>query len=365
MTQATTHFYVLIMAGGGGTRLWPLSRRATPKQTLALVDEQQSMFAMTVRRLQPLLAPEQIFVVTGPGMVALLQADTPEIPAENFIIEPFGRNSGPAAGLGSMVIAERDPEAVIAVLSSDHHIADTARYRDVLAGAAQLASQQKFVTLGVKPSHPATEFGYIKRGELVGNFNGFNCYQADDFTEKPDANTAVQFLQTGLYSWNCGMFIWSAQQVLAEFARQQPTIHQLLMQIKEQLNRIDFVEAITPLWEQMPDISLDYAIMEDAPDTAVLPVDIGWSDVGSWDLLYDVLDRDDDGNITRGAGPEHIQINTTNTLILSDRMVVTIGVDDLVVVDTGDVVMVCHREHAQDVRQAVRRLKDKEANEYL
>ena len=357
------HFYALIMAGGGGTRLWPLSRKAHPKQVLPLVDEHQSMFQLTVRRLQPLLGPERIFVVTGASMVDQLRQDTPEVPAENFIIEPYGRNSGPAAALGSMIITERDPEAIIATLSADHHIAYTDRFRQVLTAAAEIASQQQIVTLGISPSRPAVEFGYIKRGESIGEFGGFEAYHAANFTEKPQLEKAIEFVTSGLYGWNSGMFIWSGQLILSEYKRQQPAIFEPLMAIRDALGSDDFDAILKKQWDAMPSISLDYAVMEGAPAIAVIPVDIGWSDIGSWDLLYEVLPANESGNVSRGN--DHIQVKTTNTLIISERLVATIGVDDLVVVDTDDVLLVCRRDHAQDVREVVRQLHDKGAESYL
>ncbi len=364
-TGVIEHFYVLIMAGGGGTRLWPLSRQARPKQVLPLVDNQQSMFQMTVRRLQPLVQPERIYVVTGPDHVAALQADTPEVPAENFIIEPFGRNSGPAAALGTLVISARDREAVIAVLSSDHYIANTPRFREVLAVAASLAQTQTIVTLGISPSRPATEFGYIKRGALIDTREGFACFQADSFTEKPDSDTAMIFLSAGLFSWNSGMFIWQTQTILAEYERQQPEIYAGMEKIRPLIGTPDFVDRITPIWQTLPSISLDYAVMEHAPQVVVIPVDIGWSDIGSWELLYEILHKQDQGNVTLGKSQDTIMLDTTGTLIVSDRLVVTIGVNDLIVVDTDDALLICDRQRAQDVREVVRRLKDRRANEYL
>jgi mannose-1-phosphate guanylyltransferase len=362
----SNHYYALIMAGGGGTRLWPLSRQAHPKQMLALVDETQSMFRVTVGRLQPLFEPSHVFVVTGQDMVASLMADMPEVPAENFIVEPFGRNSGPAAGLGTAAIMDRDPEAIIATLSADHHIADAARYREVLLAAAELAvDKETIVTLGVTPDRPATEFGYIKRGESLGVYNEFECFNAANFTEKPNGERALEFLSTGLYSWNCGMFITTAKHLLSEFERQQPDIHRLLHQISQHIGVQNFSEVINPLWQQMPNISLDYAVMENAGHVAVIPVDIGWSDIGSWDLLYEVLEKDEHGNIARGEGDNHIQIDSANTMVIGDRVVVTIGVEDLVIVDTNDVILVCHRSRAQDVREAVQRLRNAGASNYL
>jgi len=359
MTAIHEHYYALIMAGGGGTRLWPLSRKSHPKQMLPLIDDQQSMFQLTVRRLQPLLPPERIFVVTGPEMAPKLQADVPEIPIANYVIEPFGRNSGPAAALGTMAITERDPDAVIAALSADHYIANTERFRDVLAAAAELAaSKTMIVTLGVSPSRPAIEFGYIKRGHPLGQIGGFDCYRAAGFTEKPGIETALKFVSSGLYSWNSGMFIYKADQILGELARQQPDMLARLQTIGAAIDRDDYTAVLDEVWPAMTRLSLDYAVMEGAENVAVIPVDIGWSDIGSWATLLEVLAGDLNGNVSRGHAQQHLKIDTCETLIVSDRMVVTIGIEDIVIVDTDDVLLVCHRDRSQDVRDVVSLLRD-------
>lgn len=363
--RLSEHYYALIMAGGGGTRLWPLSRQARPKQMLRLIGE-ETMFQMSVRRLQPLLEPDHVYVITGQDQVDSLHRQAPEIPLENFIVEPFGRDSGPAAGLGNLVIFERDPQAIVATLSSDHYIGNTARFREVLVAAASLAEEDMFVTLGITASHPSSHFGYIRRGEPLGKRNGFDCFRAVDFTEKPGLERATQFLASGLYSWNSGMFIWKAARVLAEFERQQPAIHRLLGQIRAHIGAANFTELITPLWEQMPRISVDYALMEHSPAIAVIPADIDWSDIGSWDMLLHLLECDAAGNVVVGDAPELIQIDSERTLVAGNqRLIVTIGVEDLVVVDTDDVILVCRRDRSGEVREVVRRLREQNADRYL
>lgn len=340
------HFYALVMAGGGGTRLWPLSRRDRPKQMLPLTEE-RSLFQLTVERLRDLLPPERIFVVTGGKMAEPLQDSAPYIPKTNFILEPVGRNSGPAAGLGILSIARHDPDAVIAVLAADHHIAQEQRFRDALVCAATYAEKGFIVTLGIEPSYPATGFGYIQRSDLLGECGEFSIYRSKRFTEKPDEATAAAFVSSGLYSWNAGMFILKAQQAMAEFERQRPDMYAILKQVMEQPDQLE------TLWPGIQKLSFDYAIMEGASNVALIPVDIGWSDVGTWAALFEVLSSDENGNITRGESQGHIQIDTHGTLIVSNRMVVTIGVNDVVIVDTDDVVLVCHRDRAQDVRKVV------------
>ncbi|MCE7946316.1 MAG: mannose-1-phosphate guanyltransferase [Chloroflexi bacterium CFX4] len=350
------NFYVLIMAGGGGTRLWPLSRQDRPKQMLPLTEE-RTMFQVTVERLHDLIPPQRIFVVTGEEMAAALHESTPNVPLENFIIEPFGRDSGPAAGLGVFHIAQRDPKAVIAILSADHHIANEEAFVQSLRAAAEYAAQGYIVTLGIQPSYPATGFGYIERGEQLGTAHGFTLYRSVRFAEKPDEATAGVFLSKGTYSWNAGMFIMTATRAKQEFARQQPAMYALLERAVAQPAELPAV------WEQIQKISLDYAIMEGAQNVAVIPVQIGWSDVGTWSTLFEVLSRDEDDNAVRGG--EHIRIDTRSTLIVSDRLVVTIGVSNLVIVDTGDVLLVCDKERAQDVREVVKQLKAQGKDDHL
>jgi mannose-1-phosphate guanylyltransferase len=337
------HLYALILAGGGGTRLWPLSRKTRPKQMLPLLGE-SSMFQMAVDRLDPLLPPERIFVVTGPSLVDQLCESAPDVPCENFIVEPFGRDSGPAVGLGVLHIRNQDPQAIIAVLTADQYIADTEKFRNVLAAAAQLAQQNYIVTLGISPSYPATGFGYIKRGEPLAELGGFQVYHSEGFTEKPNTETAIQFITSGLYSWNSGMFIWTVDRVMGEFARQEPGLYEQFLEIGRSIGRDDYQQTLERVWSNIKKIPVDYAVMEGAPEVAVIPVDMGWSDIGSWSTLFEVLDGDLDGNVSRG-GQEHVKIDTKETLIVSNRMVVTIGIEDIVIVDTDDVMILTYNEH--------------------
>jgi len=358
------HYYALIMAGGSGTRLWPLSRRARPKQVLPLVED-KSMFQLAIERLHPLLPPERIIVVASGVLSEQLRAAAPQIPPENFVVEPSPRNSGPAVGLGTIHIRQRDPDAVIAVLASDHHIAEKARFRDVLAAAATLAQRGHIVTLGISASFPSTGFGYIRRGEPLSEVGGFQAYTADQFTEKPDVETAIDFVTSGEYSWNSGMFIWTAERVMREFQRQQPAMHAALEAIAASISTAAYAATLERHWPEMTRLSVDYALMERAENVAVIPVDIGWSDVGSWASLYEVLTGDLEGNIMRGERDDALRIDTRDTLVISDRMVVTIGVEKLIIVDTDDALLVCHRDRSQDVREVVERLRATGLEDYL
>ncbi len=358
------HYYAVILAGGGGTRLWPMSRAGLPKQLLSLVEE-NSMFRVSVERLAPLFAPEQIYVVTGAQFADAMRADAPDIPPENFLIEPYGKNTAPAAALAAAVIAQRDPQATLALLTADHHIAYKERFRGALQAAYTLAQQDYIVTLGISPSMPATGFGYIRRGEKLCELDSFHCYASQGFTEKPDTQTAMRFIRSGEYSWNSGMFIWRADRALREFEQHQPEIYQAMRALQPTVDTPDFDAKLAEIWEPIPKVQIDAGVMERAERIAVIPVDIGWSDVGSWDALFDVLDLDTDGNGFKGSSPNRLIIDTKNTLVYSDKLTVTIGVEDLVIVDTQDVLMICKRERAQDVKKVVDMLRDMKRETYL
>lgn len=358
------HFYALIMAGGGGTRLWPMSRNDTPKQLLPLIEE-QSMFRVSIERLAPLFTPDRIYVVAGEKHMQALREQAPELPNENFIAEPSARDSGPAAALGITTICKRDPDATIAILTADHHIANKDGFRRALEAAHTIAQEDGIVTLGIAASLPSTAFGYIRRGELIREVNGFHCYHSLGFTEKPDLEKAMTFIASGDYSWNSGMFIMRASQALSEFERQQPEIYRLMMRLQQDMDTPRYRETLSTIWEQVPKKSIDYAIMEGAQQMAVIPVDIGWSDVGSWDALYGILELDECGNCYKGHAPDRLMVDTTNTLVYSDKLTVTIGIENLVIVETDDVLMVCHKDRSQDVRQIVAMLREKNSDTYL
>jgi mannose-1-phosphate guanylyltransferase len=363
-TFAVEHFYAMIMAGGGGTRLWPMSRADMPKQLLPLVED-HSMFRVAVERLAPLFAPDQIYVVTGEKYADALRAEAAEIPPANFIVEPFGKDSGPAALLGITVIHKRDPQATVAILTADHYIAYKEVFRDVLEAACNVAQAGKIVTLGISPSFPSTAFGYIRRGEPLGDFGGFHAYRSLGFTEKPNLRKAIEFITSGEYSWNSGMFIWKADAALDEFARQQPDMIAAFEGLHAAIDTPEFDNALKVTWGKIERISLDFAVMEGAQHVVVIPVDIGWSDVGTWDALFEVLDLDEFGNGFKGHAPDPIMVDTKNTLVYSDKLTVTIGVEDLVVVDTNDALMICHKTRAQDVKDVVNKLRAANKEKYL
>lgn len=352
------HYYAVIMAGGGGTRLWPLSRKTKPKQMLSLFDE-RTLFQTSVQRLQGLFPPEKIFVVTVNEQADKLRSQTPEIPRENFILEPNPRGTASVVGLAAIVIERLDPKAVMAVLTADHFIKDEVRFRKLLVDAYKVATSDALVTLGIEPTFPATGFGYIQCGEPLEQFVEQQAYKVLRFKEKPDENQAKAMLETKDHVWNSGMFVWRVDTILAEFSRQMPALYQSLEKIKAALGTSASKQVLFAEWKNLKSETIDYGIMENAKQVAVIPAaGLGWSDVGSWDSLFDVLSGDENGNIVMGG--EHLALDTSNSLVYVNqehRLIVTIGVNDLVLVDTGDVLLVCHKEQAQRVRQVVDHLK--------
>jgi len=355
--------YAVIMAGGSGTRLWPLSRKSQPKQSLKLIGD-RTMFQHAVDRLNPLFTPDRIFVVTNANMAAVLMPQAPELPAENFILEPSARESAPAAGLAAIHLLQRDPDAVMVILTADHYIVDTALFRSVLAAAEQVASGGTIVTLGITPTYPATGFGYIQLGEAQEIVDGFRVYRSGGFTEKPDLPTAVRFLETGRYAWNSGMFIWRADRLMAEFRAQLPDAHAVLLRIGAALATPDVARVLAGAWPDIRKVSIDFGIMEHASDVSVIPVDIGWSDIGSWGALLDVLPGDAQGNVC--VDGDLLALDTRGTYARSDgRLIATVGLEDVIIVDTPGVLLVCPRSRAEEVKDLVGRLTAEGRAEYL
>lgn len=367
MTDILNHTYAVIMAGGGGTRLWPLSRRDKPKQMLPLVEEHRTLFQTTVQRLEGLLPSDRIYVVTVAEQAEELQAQASEIPAANFLVEPGPRGTASVVGLAATVLHQRDPEAVMAVLPSDHFIRNRDLFHLLIRVAVDVAEKGYLVTLGITPTYAGTGYGYIQRGEPIPERVVYPVYRVLKFKEKPDETQAREMLSTGDHSWNSGMFIWRADAILAEIGRQLPKLKQTLDEIAAAQTSARREEVIQRLWPDLEPVTVDYGVMERADKVAVLPAGgLEWSDVGTWDSLFDVLLPDENGNIVYAG--RHVGEDTHHTLIYDshgERLIVTIGVDDLIVVDTRDVMLVCHKDHAQKVRKVVEGLKNSEREKYM
>ena len=361
----TGELFAVVMAGGGGTRLWPASRRQKPKQSLRLLGD-RSLFQLAVDRLRPLVPPERILIVTGTDQAGLLRRQVPDLPADCFVIEPEPRGTAAVAGLAGLVVERRLPGAVMACVTADHVIAHPERFRDALVAAHALALEGDLVTLGITPTSPATGYGYIERGEERGTFHGFKAYRVKAFKEKPTAELAKGYVADGRHWWNSGMFVWRGDSLRQEIARQMPDLEAGLTQLAA-LGAPGDAEAFARVWAKLPRQTIDYGIMEHARRAAVIPADdLGWYDIGTWDRLLEVLPTDKDGNLALGAGSP-LLVDSRGTLVYGEearRLVVTLGVDDLIVVDTGDALLVCPRERAEEIRLIVERLRSEGRGDY-
>jgi mannose-1-phosphate guanylyltransferase len=360
------HYYAVVMAGGSGSRLWPLSRRSRPKQSLSIVGN-RSMFQHAVDRLEGLFPYERIFVVTVADQVDLLREAYPEIPAQNYIIEPLPRGTASVVGLGAVAIQAFDPQATMAVLTADHLIANEVHLRDLLKSAYEVAQENFLVTLGITPSYPATGYGYIQKGESVGQYQNLDVFRVARFKEKPNQAQAEKWVSDGNHVWNSGMFTWRIDAVMKEIERQMLDLHEKLSTVGEYWGTDERTDTLEAVWPTIHPETVDYGIMENARKVAVIPShDLGWDDIGSWESLFNILESDESGNIAMRG--EHALFDTQGTLICedsADRMIVTVGVEDLIVIDSGNAVLVCDRKQAQRVRDIVNYLKENGRDDYL
>jgi len=342
-------FFAVIMAGGVGKRFWPQSRRVTPKQLLPIAGN-ESMLRMTIDRLKNITDPGQILIITNSDQEEAIRLECPELPEDNILIEPEGKNTAPAIGLAAIIIQHRDPDAIMGVFPADHYIKDVKSFADYMQQGIKIANEMKgLVTFGVVPTRPATGYGYI---QFHGRTNPVEpIYAVKAFAEKPDMKTAQLFLESGDFLWNSGMFVWRVDSILQSFQEFLPEIWDSLDNIKGAIGKTVWNSVLTVEWATLRSISIDYGIMEKAQNVYVVRVDFSWNDVGSWDAVYDMREKDGNRNVSKGQIIFH---GSENNLVFAEgKTVALVGIDDLVVIDTKDALLIIPRGQTERVKDLV------------
>jgi mannose-1-phosphate guanylyltransferase len=357
--------YVVVPAGGSGTRLWPLSRAGNPKFLHALTGTASTLLQATVERVAPLATADHVYVVTGVAHAAGVARQLPSIPADNILVEPSPRDSCAAIALAAALIAQRDPTAVMGSFAADHLVRDGGRFVEVVREAVAGAQRGLLMTVGITPTHPETGYGYLQCGETLAE----PVRRVEEFKEKPPYEVARSYVDSGRYLWNASMFVWRVDVFLGELARQQPELHAGLTRIAAAWLTPDRDRVLGEVWPTLPRISVDYAVMEGAAGAglvATVPGDFGWNDIGDFDTLGMVLPGDEHGNVVVDPGeaadkPDVLLVDSTGVVVVphSGRLIAALGLSGMIVVDTPDAVLVCPRERAQDVKMLVDRLKER------
>ena len=362
MSDRTPLAHAVILAGGRGTRFWPRSRTRTPKQLLSIVGA-ESMLEQTRARLAPLFPAERTWVVTNDEQARAVHKAVPKIPVRNTLIEPAGRNTAAAIALGAVhVLRHSGGDALMAVLPADHWIAQPARYRQIVRAALAVAAEPgALVVLGVPPTHPERGFGYIQRAESARRVSREPVYAVRQFTEKPSLARARRYLASGRYLWNAGMFFWRVSTYLNNLERHLPKTHAAILRLAEAIGTQRYSALLRRTYPQLENISVDYAILEPASrdprrsPVFVLPASVGWSDIGSWAAVYDLMARNKGENVSAGR---FLALDSSGNFFWSPRkFIAALGVRDLVVVETDDALLICPRERSQDVGRIVKWLE--------
>ncbi len=343
------HFNTVILAGGSGTRLWPLSTPSFPKQFLPLPSG-NSMIQETLARVAPLTSAEQSWVVTGRSMAELVQEHLPSIAGAHILKEPKGRNSAPAIAWAAETIARQDPEAVMAIFSADAVILNVETLRQTLNLGYELAEQGYLVTIGITPDTPETGYGYIRFADQISEGFAHRAYRAEKFVEKPNLATAQSYLQDGHYVWNAGIFLWKVQSILAEFREHLPEVAKTIRAIVDAQGTPEETRVLEELWPTLQSISIDYAILEKTQNLVVIPAQLGWNDVGNWDQYGALFPADDQGvravGTHQGLGSQNIIVYNT-----TERQIFTIGMEDVIVIEMAGTTVICHKNHVQRVKE--------------
>jgi mannose-1-phosphate guanylyltransferase len=357
--------YIVLMAGGVGMRFWPRSRRSMPKHLLKLMGE-KSMLRLAYERILPLTQVEKILIVTTQMQKNEIEKQLPEIPKENIIWEPQGRNTAPCIGLASMMIRSRiKKNEMIVILPSDHLIAEEENFCETVQTAIAFAEKNDYlITMGIQPSYPETGYGYIQLGQKLYDENNKEIYRVKTFAEKPNLETAQRFVHSGDFLWNSGMFIWSVDLILSEIEEYIPELAEQLFRIKKNIGTSKFDGVLEDAYSRMKPVSIDYGVLELSKRVAVIKAEFDWNDLGSWEAVYNISQKDNHGNVLQCK--ESIILNSKNNYFFSKKkLIATSDVDNLVMVEMDDAILLCKLDKSQNVKSIVELLSRKEMDKYL
>ena len=356
--------HAIIMAGGSGTRFWPASREACPKQLLALASH-QTMMQATVERLTGMVTPERLLIVTNRSLVDAICQQLPDVPVDRILGEPCRRDTAPCVGLAAALVSAADPDATLVVMPADHLIGPQDIFQQAIRHAVELVDEDpgRIITFGIPATYAASSFGYIERGAETGA-GDIPTFAVQQFHEKPSADIARQYLDAGSFYWNSGIFVWKAATILSALERFQPAMYARIQVIAEAIGSESFTEVLDREFTAIEGTSIDYAVMERHDNVLVVEAPFQWDDVGTWQSLERIQGTDPEGNTIVG---QHLGIDTTRSIIhgSGDHLLVTVGMDNFIVVHTQDATLIAHRDNDEAIRQIVQRLKEKGLDKYL
>ncbi len=357
------NIFCLIMAGGAGTRFWPGSKETKPKQYLNIFGE-DSLLQSTIKRFSTFTSAERIYIVSGKDQANVLEEQTPMLPKKNLIYEPVGKNTLPCIGLAAMVAEKENPEGIMVVSPSDHLIENVELFKNSVLTAVKIASEREgIVTLGISPSYPATGYGYVKTAEEITGENEIRQFKVERFVEKPDLKTASSYLDQGGFYWNSGLFIFKISVFLKAVEEFAPELYVDLRTIQADLANPTFDQTLDTIYRAIKGISVDYGIMEHAKNIFLVEGNFVWNDLGSWESVYQVSQKDNNGNVISGEG---VFVDSKNSYIKTDNgLIAVVGLDDVIVVQDGNTTLVCKRDKAEDVKKIVEQLRAENKNQFL
>ncbi|OHB72486.1 MAG: hypothetical protein A2W23_02820 [Planctomycetes bacterium RBG_16_43_13] len=360
----TNNFYAVVMAGGSGTRFWPISRHNKPKQLIPLISH-KSLLRETVERLSPLFKPNNILVITNIDQVEMARNELPMLPPENIMAEPVGRDTAPCVGYAAAFLEWREPGSIFCAIPADHYIHPKDKFQKTLSSAYKAAEQNNIVTIGIKPNYPATVYGYLQRGEPLSKQNHTNVFKLRRFCEKPSEKVAQKFVDSGEFYWNSGIFIWKAKTILDNIKKFLPHLYKGLITMMDYFGTSEQDKIVEREYNKFTRVSIDYGVMERAENVVMVEADFEWDDVGSFLAVAKYKKKDKSGNIADGLT---CGIDNDNTIILSintNHLIGAIGLKDVLIVHTDDATLICPKDRASDVKKLIEKIKEEKSERFL